>query len=165
MRYKTTKPMKKYTIPFAETKSSIPFIRFPMADGRVIYALVDTGSESTMLDRSLMTDYPDVSKSTSSKGKTSFVGISGKKEVEVEYARIDIPMEVSGAGEGNLRILGLLDDLSPISSHIKEHYGTPESMTILIGSNCLRAYGAKIDLKKGTITFSVKEKNTLKKAC
>lgn len=157
--------MKKYTFPLAETKSTIPFICFPMADGREIYALVDTGSESTMLDRSLIADYPDIIKSIAPMGKTSFVGVGGKKEVEVEYARIDIPMEDSGTGEGNLRILGLLDDLSPISSHIKEHYGTPESMTILIGSNCLRAYGAMIDLKKGNITFSIKEKKALKKAC
>ena len=98
--------MIKYTFPFAETKGTIPFIRFPMADGRVVYALVDTGSGSTLLDRSLMTDYPDISKSVASKGKTNFVGIAGSKEVEAEFARIDIPMGESGAGEGNLRILG-----------------------------------------------------------
>ena len=155
----------KYTFPFAETKSTIPFIRFPMADGRVIYAIVDTGSGSTILDRSLMTDYPDIFKSTSPKGKTSFVGIAGSREVEAEFARIDIPMETAGAGEGNLRILGILDDLSPLSDSVKRILGTPETMTVLIGSDCLRAYGAKIDLKKGSITFSVQEKRPLKKAC
>ena len=157
--------MIKYTIPFAETKSVIPFIRFPMADGRIVYALVDTGSASTLLDRSLMKDYPDISKSTSPKGKTSFVGIAGSREVEVEIARIDIPMEASGAGDGNLRILGLLDDLSPLADNVKRIVGTPETMTVLIGSDCLRAYNAKIDLKKGNITFSVKEKKKMKKAC
>ena len=157
--------MIKYTIPFVETNSVIPFIRFPMADGRVVYALVDTGSASTLLDRSLMTDYPEIFKSTSPKGKTSFVGIAGSREVEVEIARIDIPMEASGAGDGNLRILGLLDDLSPLADNVKRIVGTSETLTVLIGSDCLRAYGAKIDLNKGCITFSVKEKKTMKKAC
>ena len=51
-----------------------------MADGRVVYALVDTGSGSTILDRSLMTDYPDLFKSVASKGKTNFVGIAGAEK-------------------------------------------------------------------------------------
>ena len=157
--------MKQYTFPFAETKGTIPFIRFPMADGRIVYALVDTGSGSTILDRSLMTDYPDLYKSVASKGKTNFVGIAGSREVEAEFARIDIPMETAGAGEGNLRILGILDDLSPLSDSVKRILGTPETMTVLIGSDCLRAYEAKIDLKKGNITFSVKENKKMKKAC
>ena len=38
-------------------------------------------------------------------------------------------------------------------------------MTLLISSDCLRAYNAKIDLKKGNITFSVKENEKMKKAC
>ena len=157
--------MIKYTFPFADPQSTIPFIRFPMADGRVVYALVDTGSGSTLLDRSLMTDYPDISKSIASKGKTNFVGIAGSREVEAEFARIDIPMEASGAGEGNLRILGILDDLSSLSDSVKRILGTSETTTVLIGSDCLRAYGATIDLNKGSITFSVKEKKTMKKAC
>ena len=74
--------MIKYTIPFADVKGTIPFIRFPMADGRVVLAIVDTGSGSTLLDRSLMTDYSDIFKSTPPKGKTSFVGIEGSREVE-----------------------------------------------------------------------------------
>lgn len=157
--------MIKYTIPFADVKGTIPFIRFPMADGRVVLAIVDTGSGSTLLDRSLMTDYSDIFKSTSPKGKTSFVGIEGSREVEVEFARIDIPMDASGAGDGNLRILGLLHDLSALSENIKKVLGVSENMTVLIGSDCLRAYNAKIDLKKGNITFSVKENKKMKKAC
>ncbi len=66
-------------------------------------------------------------------------------------------MDASGAGDGNLRILGLLHDLSELAENIKRVLGESENMTVLIGSDCLRAYDAKIDLKKGNITFSVKE--------
>lgn len=157
--------MIKHTIPFADISGTIPFIRFPMADGRDVYALVDTGSGTTLLDRSLMTDYPDVFKAIPPKGRTSLVGITGSKEVDVEFARLDIPMDAPGAGRGDLRILGLLDDLSALSDNVKKVLGTQETMTVLIGSDCLRAYGAKIDLKKNTITFSVKENKQSRKAC
>lgn len=40
-------PMKKYSFPFFESKSLVPFIKFTTEEGKDIFALVDSGSERT----------------------------------------------------------------------------------------------------------------------
>lgn len=157
--------MKKYSFPFFESKSLVPFIKFTTEEGKDIFALVDSGSESTLFDRSLMEECPEVIKSTVALGTISMVGINGKRETTVDGARLSLPATTVDGREGRIGLKAVSDDLSTLSEHVKKVYGSPEKMSLLIGGGALRALHAKIDYAKKVITFSLEEINKTKKAC
>ena len=157
--------MKKYSFPFFESKSLVPFIKFTTEEGKDIFALVDSGSESTLFDRSLMEECPEVIKSTVALGTISMVGINGKRETTVDGTRLSLPATTVDGREGRIGLKAVSDDLSTLSEHVKKVYGSPEKMSLLIGGGALRALHAKIDYAKKVITFSLEEKNKTKKAC
>ena len=157
--------MKKYAFPFFESKSLVPFIKFTTEDGKDLFALVDSGAESTLFDKSLVDECPEVVKSTVALGTMSMVGINGKRETTVEGARLSLPATTVDGRDGRIGLKAISDDLSTLSEHVKKVYGTPEKMSLLIGGGALRALNAKIDYAKKVITFSLEEKKNTKKAC
>lgn len=130
-----------------EEGSRIPLVRFGLGGDDGFVALLDTGSESTLFDQNLgenenltvtPTDY-----------KMSLIGLSGETE-ERRVMDVDADMvftDTFGCGH-TVNANGIISDLSGVSENIRERYGKHLSVSVVLGSDFLKANGAKIDYRK-----------------
>jgi hypothetical protein len=70
--------MQKLTLSFLNCKSPIPIVCFPLSDGKNIYAIIDTGSDSTVYDKNAKDNYPEMFLKTKHIGKHQVVGVLDK---------------------------------------------------------------------------------------
>ena len=157
--------MRKYTLPFHETKGIIPIVEVGMGDGKRFYAIVDTGSESTLIDKRFKKTFPGVVKSHKVVGKTNYHGISGEVETVLVEAVIQLPMKTVDGEAEPLEMKCFVNDLSSLSAHYKKIYGFDGEFMMLLGSDVMRQLGAVIDLGKDRLTLKVKENRKKKQIC
>lgn len=147
--------MRKYTLPFIKNKSLIPFVKLISPNGKDIYALVDSGSESTLINKSFKEDYPGIIQSSTVIGKTKMAGFAGDREITLIQTRAKFPMITDKGEVSAIEFKGYIDDLATLSSHISKVYGIEWSFSILIGSDTLRSLGAKIDYSNKALVLYV----------
>lgn len=157
--------MKRYTLPFVETKGILPIVKFSMEGGKDFYAIVDTGSESTLVDKTFKKEFPEAVKSRKVIGKTQYHGLSGSMDAVLVETLISLPAKTVEGMDDTIEMKCMINDLSALSEHYSRTYGFEGKLLMLLGSDVMRELGAVISLKKNTITFSVKEKRKLNKAC
>ena len=138
---------KKIKIPFMDSESRIPFVEF-FVNGIGYIGLLDTGSESTLFDKSLKgrdgmscdgTDY-----------NMSLVGLGGETENRRVY-NMDTNVSVIDTGKSvhnGIHVTGIVSDLSILSSTLKERYGKDFPVSVVFGGDFLKAYHARIDYRK-----------------
>ena len=145
------KKRKKITIDFACESDSLPFIwvRFGGMDKPKL-ALIDSGSQITMLDRSVAEEIRDTAKIVLRKANDDVIldGVGGTKTHDdaVSFASF---VEVTDE-EGNpcsITLDGISVDMGPIASALKNACSTADTVMI-IGSDTFRKLKAKIDYKK-----------------
>ena len=130
-------------IPFVEFESKVPVVSLMIGD-REIYALLDTGSESTLIDEKLL----DVAKSRKLRRHLSFTGING----ETEKKRVVVISDDFLLPVGNkINIAGIASDLSAISNHFKTSYGSEVVISAVLGCDFLETYNVKIDFEEHLI--------------
>lgn len=142
--------MNRKTIPLRFCKSKVPLITFRLAGDEEYYALIDTGSEITMLDISMK----DKIKTKEIEGETSLVGVNGGSEYQnLLQGACDVCFTT--ADDENIKIVvgGMVHDMKAISHHFKDKNGAFIPISILIGGDFLKHYNAKIDYKKKTLTL------------
>ena len=132
---------KKISVPLVEFESKVPVIKLILGD-RELFALADTGSESTLFDENLKEIKGIKKKHLNS--DMSFVGLQGKTDDK----RITILSSDFGLGEDKIRIGGISADLSSISDHFKRSYNSDISISVLLGCDFLEAYDAVIDFEE-----------------
>lgn len=145
--------MMKFTLPFVPCTSVIPVVKFPIADDLEIYALVDTGSESTLVNKTIKTDYPGIIQSHKVLGKMTAVGIGGEKEMAVIEAVARIPAKSDKGDTGDIEIIGMVNDLAALTAQMKKMHGVSWDLTMLIGGDTLSKLSARINYRTKTITF------------
>ena len=136
---------KKIKIPFTECESQIPVVELKIK-GKKVVALVDTGAETTLFDRNFVKDcnIEFVAEDT----KMSFVGTNGEgKSTQI--------VRVNPYVNGVFRLTGMVSDLRPISEHFAMMYGNRYYLSILLGSDNLDRFDAKLDYEKREMTLLV----------
>lgn len=141
--------MERKTIPLRFCKSKVPLVTFRLA-GEEHYAIIDTGSEITMLDIGLK----EKIKTKEIDTETNLVGVNGGSGYQ-NFLQGACKAELNTVeGETiNTMFGGMVHDLKAISSHFKDKNGEYIKISALIGGDFLRHYQAKIDYKKKTITI------------
>ena len=125
-------------IPLVLFESKVPVVKLNLGD-REFFALVDTGSESTLMDRELAG--VDGIKEQKRDSEMSFVGIQGR----TEDRRISILRGKFQYEESEIRIAGISADLSTIGEHFKRSYGSDIAISMLLGCDLLEIYNAVVD--------------------
>ena len=146
--------MKRITLPLLKGKSLIPVVKMNSCKGDAVYMLIDTGSESTILNRTA-TSFECFEIRTKVSGIQSFVGFTGEAEQEATEAEISIKIEEGGV-MGVLEYDGIINDISYISEKIAERFDYSLSLAMLVGIDFLTKHDARIDLRNRSISLLVK---------
>jgi hypothetical protein len=137
---------RRINIPLVEFESKVPVVKLKLGD-RELFALADTGSESTLFDERLKDiEGINVRKLDSD---MSFVGLQGK----TDDRRISILSGEFRSGRSKIRIAGIGADLSSISHHFKKSYDSDIVISVLLGCDFLDAYEAVIDFDTHKMTL------------
>ena len=137
---------RRINIPLVEFESKVPVVKLKLGD-RELFALADTGSESTLFDERLKDiEGVNVRKLDSD---MSFVGLQGK----TDDRRISILSGEFKSGRSKFKIAGIGADLSSISHHFKKSYNSDIIISVLLGCDFLDAYEAVIDFDNHTMTL------------
>ncbi len=146
--------MKRITFPFVESDCKIPVIRFACGDNHELYALVDTGSESTLLEREVVEEYPKFKSKTRLTGIQSMVGVAGETKVEVTSALVHVGIETEESDGVYLEFEGTICNLGNLQESFKKRFGRP--IALLVGSDFMTRLDAKINMKNRSISLLVK---------
>lgn len=145
--------MERKTVPLRFCKSRVPLVTFRLA-GEEHYAIIDTGSDLTMLDVSLK----DKIKTKEIDVEMSYVGVNGGSEYhKVVQGACKAEMITSENESVNVVFGGMMYDMKAISSHLESRNKERIKVSILIGGDFLKRYNAKIDYKKKTFTIDEME--------
>lgn len=137
------------TIPLLKFESKVPVIKITVGD-RDLYALLDTGSESTLMDENLVKE--GAVKSKKIDRKISFVGLGGGSEkIDITIASDDFQV----TKEDKIHIAGISTDMSRIASHFRESYGSEIVLSAVLGCDFLDSYNAVIDFDNHTLTVQL----------
>lgn len=137
---------RKINIPLIEFESKVPVVKLKLGE-RELFALVDTGSESTLFDESLREIEGIKVKELNS--DMSFVGLQGKTEDK----KISIFSGEFKSRRSKIRIAGIGADLFSISHHFKKSYNSDIVISILLGCDFLDTYEAVINFDNHTMTL------------
>ncbi len=135
-------------VTFVESQSEVPIVKFSR-NGREMYGLVDTGSESTLFDDSVVDDgtIPCVDGMDTEMNLVGMNGSTGRRPMRGVSAYVDM--------DGNrVKVAGLSTDLSPFSNHLADTYGENLKIDAVFGSDILSWYGAKIDFANREIVLN-----------
>ncbi len=143
--------MNKITVPIYYCKSRIPLVVFFLKD-KPFVAILDTGSEQTMVDCRMKDEGMSTSKTDI---ETKFIGVGGKSAAtSVENVSDVITFSSKESEKRQVRLRGMLFDLSEISEAFRRKSGKDVRISAIIGADFLKAKGASIDFGSRTITFN-----------
>ena len=141
--------MERKVIPLRFCKSKVPLVTFLLA-GTEHYAIIDTGSETTMLGLDLRNSV----KTKELDGEGSLVGMNGRSEYnKITQGACYVTFDTTEGERVEVAFGGLMYDLKAISSHFKDKNGEFIPISAIIGGEFLKYYNAKIDYKKKTLTI------------
>lgn len=149
--------MIKITLPFVPCTSVIPIVKFTTVDGKEIYAIVDSGSESTLINKTFKKDFPGIIQSQKVLGKMTAIGIGGEKEMAVIEAIAQVPAKTDKGETGTVEITGLVEDLSTLTAQMKKMHNVEWIISMLIGGDTLSKLTANIEYKKKNLTLYIKK--------
>lgn len=140
--------MKKYVLKF-ENGTDIPIITMKLSNGKKIHALLDTGSEQTVFDTSVVDVNKDCFTERAINHSLNVTSISSTKSYQTVIVAAELEAE-----EGSKRLLfdGVKMPLGHVTSHFKSIIEDC-NIAVLIGSNIMSIYNVKIDYTTKTVTF------------
>lgn len=141
--------MQKLTLQFLNSKTNIPIVNIPLADGRSINAIIDTGSDSTVYYTGAKETYPELFLKTKSMGKCKVIGVHETKEMDIYVSGIRLNVKQGTEESLPLKLVAFEHSgFDAVMNPLMEQEGMMESIPLLIGSDTLIRYNAKIDMKK-----------------
>lgn len=148
--------MKRISFPFVDGQIQIPIIKFSCNDGSELLAIVDTGSESTLIDKNAIKQYPKLNSKALASGKQNFIGIAGEKDMPIIKAHICIGIDTDVNHDDRLEFDGTICSLEHLSNSVQRLYGPSFSISMLLGVDFLIKHHARIDLKKREMSLLAK---------
>lgn len=134
--------MKKVSINFIDNPSSLPFVYVYLDNGTSVIALVDTGSDSSVIDISVAKSNKDCISKLGSSQDINYIGMFSTSTQKTLNAKMNISLSPDGHKyETTVSVM----DLSIVQGGILGEYGIkPE---IIIGSNFLKDNKINLDFK------------------
>ena len=136
--------MRRKKIKFSSQCQDVPVIKLTLGNGKDIYALVDTGSESTIIDKTTIKENKDLFHIIRKSEKTSFIGVAGNTEVPI----VEASTTVTISGE-SLNLNGIVMDLSHITKDSESI-----KLSVILGCHLLKELEAKLDFKDKSIMLN-----------
>ncbi len=153
--------MQKLTLSFLECKSPIPIVRFPLSDGKSISAIIDTGSETSVYDSSTKDCYPDMITKTKHFGKQEYIGVYETMEIDVNLSVLNLNVPRDNGEQIEFKMAAYEHQtFHLIGEKLQGREDLTDSILLLIGSDTLSYYNARIDMKNKCITFYIKKKSS-----
>lgn len=150
--------MQKLTLSFINSKSSIPIVCLPLSDGKSIYAIIDTGSDSTVYDKTAKESYPEMIIKTKHIGKHVVVGVNETTEMDIYMSGLRLNVQQESEKVIALNLVAFEHNFfDTVIKPLVEREGMTGNIPLLIGSDTLIRYNARIDMRKKNISFSIKE--------
>jgi hypothetical protein len=136
---------KKTKINFEKYKTDVPIIKFSLTDDSVYFAIVDTGSESTVMDEKFVKDNSELFQ-IASRHTMSLIGVSGDSVHTVEHVSSTFILE-------NRRCLisGITSDLSELNKNACAFCDSAIQISVIIGCDTLKQFSSIIDFNENAI--------------
>ena len=143
--------MNRIAIPLHHCRSRVPLVVFRTSDDRPRVGIVDTGSEVTMFDPSLIGNGMDA---TEGGGRTSFVGVNGEGDAGM-VTRVSgtVGVRSKDGNDYDIPLSGVAYDCSNLSRIFSERMDKEINVSMILGSDFLKDRNSKIDFKKKTLTI------------
>lgn len=142
--------MERNTVPFRFCKSRVPLVTFRLA-GEEHYAIIDTGSEITIIDESLR----DKIKTKEIDVETNFIGVNGSSGYRnLVQGACRISLQATDGEDTEVVLAGMVSNLDAVSNHFRDKNGEFIPIAALIGGDFLKHYQVKIDYKRKTLTIN-----------
>lgn len=135
--------MKKKEINFENVGTEMPVVKLTLNNGVSFTAIIDTGSESTLIDKDFAKENKKEFELIKTRKKISLLGLNGEK---------DYPMLFVKALVSECDMKFQMIDFSYIGNNFEEKYGVKASA--LIGSDVLNQLNAVIDYDNHKVTFN-----------
>lgn len=153
--------MQKLTLSFLNCKSPIPIVRFPLSDGKSTCAIIDTGSETSVYDSSTKDCYPELITKTKHFGKQEYIGVYETMEMDVNLSVLKLNVLRDNGEEVEFKIAAYEHQtFHLIGEKLQGREELSDNILLLIGSDTLSYYNARIDMKNKCITFYIKKKRS-----
>ena len=140
-------------------KLAIPFVTFRLADGTEGTALVDTGSESSVIDKAFVKAHKKQFQIEITDKKIEQIGFYGKSFVHI--IKLTAPLffkTYRGRKWFRSKITdALLSDLSPLNQSIAETNKIENAVQAVFGSDLFKALQAEINYQNNTLTINSEE--------
>ena len=134
-------------IPFVNIGTDMPVVLLTLKNSVQFLAVVDTGSESSLMEVKFIKDNKEVFDKEKTQKKVSLLGFNGESAHPLVYASCDI---IGKEQDMKLRFEAV--NLEFASNSFEEKYNM--KISALIGSDMLAKYNAVIDYDKNTVTFN-----------
>lgn len=147
--------MKRITLNFVDGDLMVPFVKFT-SGGKDLYAILDTGDESTFISQSILDDFPEIKSETKVEIQGSYSGFSGDSTMDAILSEIQAGIETAGGEKASLDFEATLSDLSFLSEKVQKRFDYPVTLAMLAGMDFLKRHKAKLDIGKRTVSLLVR---------
>ena len=143
--------MSKRTIFYTTDYSDVPLIKLRYKDTE-FYAILDSGSESTLIDRRFVEKLElEPSKTDIS---VSYIGFGGVSDMPLSNVNLHCSVtDDAGSSSYPIKINATLSDLSAIQAYFDKWNEEKISVPLLIGSDTLAWIEATIDFENQMFSF------------
>ncbi len=144
-------------IKFVNCKSDVPIVKFILGNGDTAYAIVDTGSETTLFDFDLLlgehkSDFP----LKKTRKKINFVGIQNDTETPLIKTYPTIRFLDTENDKKYLYVKiedAVFISMRNLTQHLKDQYDTNITISAILGSDLLTKLNAEINYNTKEITI------------
>lgn len=142
-------------IKFVDLAFDVPIVKFSLGNGVESYAILDTGSEVTTIDKEFVLNNRNEFTVTHTREKINLVGMTSEKEHPVVYARtkflfFDKPEEKLPCTVERAMVMPLTN----ITENLKKQYRFSGEIGAIFGCDVFLALNAKIDFKNKTLNIN-----------
>jgi len=143
-----------HKVKFCIDTTTVPVVEFHVGDGEVAYAVVDTGSESTLVDARFAKQHKAYFSVIPTQAAMNIIGVDTKREIKIANCDGVLKLEDEENKECSILVTGaVLYDLSHLSTALSNEQAEPVSIAVVIGSDTLKSIDARIDMKRKTLSF------------
>lgn len=139
--------MNSIRVPFLQDLDlNIPAIKVILPDNIEVLALVDSGADTTVFNTK---DLPEEILQNAETKKGSYVGMNGEVTPNL-INKLSVACQLEGVC---LPVGGITGDLGYLNASMEKYNITGLKLGMLLGSNTLNQYNAKIDYENKVVDF------------
>ena len=145
---------KRVRVKFLDYGSDIPIVPFRISEDAVYFAILDTGSDTTIFDKTFVDKNKDL---FADEGCviTDVQGLHGVKAMDIDKVSSMISVGDITKPMLMLKVIGHVLDLSDINSHIHTYCDKSVNVSAVFGSDTFKAAKANIDYKNDELKIEL----------